>query len=147
MKIEKWDLKHIPTNEQKKEFIDFLFKHLDEFKDEKSAIEKCIRYTFNELNEKETSGFIVGIYDVNMLIGLSIINETGMREYIPENILVYIAIHKDYRGKGIGKILMNKVIEFSKGDIALHVEKDNPAKYLYEKLGFTNKYLEMRLKK
>ncbi len=147
MKIEKWDLKHIPTNEQKNEFIDFLFKHLDEFKDEKSAIEKCIRYTFNELNEKETSGFIVGIYDVNMLIGLSIINETGMREYIPENILVYIAIHKDYRGKGIGKILMNKVIEFSKGDIALHVEKDNPAKYLYEKLGFTNKYLEMRLKK
>ena len=147
MKIEKWDLKHIPTNEQKNEFIDFLFKHLDEFKDEKSAIEKCIRYTFNELNEKETSGFIVGIYDVNMLIGLSIINETGMREYIPENILVYIAIHKDYRGKGIGKILMNKVIEFSKGNIALHVEKDNPAKYLYEKLGFTNKYLEMRLKK
>lgn len=147
MKIEKWDLKHIPTNEQKKEFIDFLFKHLDEFKDEKSAIEKCIRYTFNELNEKETSGFIVGVYDVNKLIGLSIINETGMREYIPENILVYIAIHKDYRGKGIGKILMNKVIEFSKGNIALHVEKDNPAKYLYEKLGFTNKYLEMRLKK
>ena len=42
---------------------------------------------------------------------------------------------------------MSKVIEFSKGDIALHVEKDNPAKYLYEKLGFTNKYLEMRLKK
>ncbi len=147
MKIEKWDLKHIPTNEQKNEFIDFLFKHLDEFKDEKSAIEKCIRYTFNELNEKETSGFIVGIYDVNMLIGLSIINETGMREYIPENILVYITIHKDYRGKGIGKILMSKVIEFSKGNIALHVEKDNPAKYLYEKLGFTNKYLEMRLKK
>lgn len=147
MTIEKWDLKHIPTNEQKKEFIDFLFKHLDEFKDEKSAIEKCIRYTFNELNEKETSGFIVGVYDVNKLIGLSIINETGMREYIPENILVYIAIHKDYRGKGIGKILMSKVIEFSKGDIALHVEKDNPAKYLYEKLGFTNKYLEMRLKK
>ena len=30
-------------------------------------------------------------------------------------------------------------------DIALHVEKDNPAVFLYEKLGFENKYLEMRL--
>jgi ribosomal protein S18 acetylase RimI-like enzyme len=32
-----------------------------------------------------------------------------------------------------------------RGNIALHVEPDNPAKILYEKLGFTNKYLEMRL--
>ncbi len=33
------------------------------------------------------------------------------------------------------------------GDIALHVEPDNPARFLYEKYGFTNKYLEMRYKR
>ncbi|HAB28956.1 MAG TPA: GNAT family N-acetyltransferase, partial [Xanthomarina gelatinilytica] len=33
------------------------------------------------------------------------------------------------------------------GDVALHVEPNNPAIKLYESLGFTNKYLEMRLKK
>ena len=43
--------------------------------------------------------------------------------------------------------MMRKAIEVAKGDIALHVEPDNPAKILYEQLGFTNKYLEMRLKK
>jgi ribosomal protein S18 acetylase RimI-like enzyme len=70
-----------------------------------------------------------------------------MSGYIPENILVYIATHKDFRGKGLGKKLMQEAINFAKGDIALHVEANNPAKYLYEKLGFTAPYLEMRLKK
>jgi ribosomal protein S18 acetylase RimI-like enzyme len=42
---------------------------------------------------------------------------------------------------------MSTAIGMAEGDIALHVEPDNPAKILYEKLGFTSKYLEMRLKK
>ncbi len=70
-----------------------------------------------------------------------------MKEYIPENILVYIAVHRDQRGKGLGKKLMNETLLYAKGDIALHVEHDNPAKFLYEKIGFDNKYLEMRLKR
>ena len=40
---------------------------------------------------------------------------------------------------------MVEVMNRTKGGIALHVEPDNPAKFLYEKLGFTHKYLEMRL--
>lgn len=75
------------------------------------------------------------------------VNRTGMEGYIPENILVYIAVDNSQRGKGYGKSLMNKAIEIADGDVALHVEKDNPARFLYEKVGFTNPYLEMRLKK
>jgi ribosomal protein S18 acetylase RimI-like enzyme len=56
-------------------------------------------------------------------------------------------VHRDYRGKGLGKELMNKALLYAKGDIALHVEPHNPAKFLYEKVGFDNKYLEMRLKR
>ena len=70
-----------------------------------------------------------------------------MSGFIPEHILVYIAVHAEYRGQGLGKQLMEHIIEATDGDIALHVEADNPAKHLYEKYGFTNKYLEMRLKK
>ena len=70
-----------------------------------------------------------------------------MKDFIPENILVYIAVDNSQRGKGFGKKLMQKAIDTAEGNIALHVEPDNPAKGLYESLGFTNKYLEMRLTK
>ncbi|MEZ4824297.1 MAG: GNAT family N-acetyltransferase [Ignavibacteria bacterium] len=87
---------------------------------------------------------IILCLDSDKIIGAVVINETGMDGYIPSNILVYIAIHRNHRGKGIGKKLMLEVMPKTKGGIALHVEPDNPAKFLYEKLGFTNKYLEMR---
>jgi len=74
-----------------------------------------------------------------------VVNNTGMKGYIPENILVYIAVRGDQRGKGVGKGLMAQALERAQGSIALHVEPDNPARKLYESLGFTNKYLEMRL--
>ncbi|MBC7197018.1 MAG: GNAT family N-acetyltransferase, partial [Deferribacterales bacterium] len=51
------------------------------------------------------------------------------------------------RGKGIGKFLMQKRIDLAKGSIALQVEPDNPARFLYEKVGFSSKFIEMKLKK
>jgi len=67
-----------------------------------------------------------------------------MEEYIPENILVYVATDKSKRNMGIGSIMLKKALEISEGDMALHVEYDNPAKHLYERFGFTTKYAEMR---
>lgn len=89
-------------------------------------------------------GFVLQAIENEDIACVVVVNQTGMNGYIPENILVYIATHKSLRGKGIGKKLMQKTIEIADGNIALHVEADNPARYLYEKLGFTNKYLEMR---
>ncbi|MDI6402772.1 GNAT family N-acetyltransferase, partial [Balneolaceae bacterium ANBcel3] len=70
-----------------------------------------------------------------------------MSGFVPDNLLVYIAVDASTRGRGIGKSLMENAIEMADGDVALHVEPDNPAKRLYERIGFTNKYLEMRFKK
>ncbi len=57
------------------------------------------------------------------------------------------AVRSDQRGKGLGGIFMKQIKELVEGDIALHVEADNPAKRLYEREGFTNPYLEMRWKR
>lgn len=129
------------STSDKDEIADFLVEHLDEFGDNKTDILKCLNYALSK------GGFILLAREEGRIKGAVVINETGMEGYIPENILVYIAVHRDQRGKGLGKKLMQKTIETAKGDIALHVEPNNPAKKLYEKLGFTNKYLEMRLKK
>ncbi len=133
-----------PTNEEREQIINFLFTHLEDFGDPREDIEKCVEYALCET--KSFGGFITILYDnENGILGACIVNKTGMKGYIPENILVYIATHSNHRGKGLGKELMHHVIERMEGSVALHVEPDNPAKYLYEKLGFTNKYLEMRL--
>lgn len=123
----------------------FLHQHLDQYGDEKTDILKCISYAMKEVDSP--GGFTVRLTDKGQTIGAVVINRTGMSGYIPENILVYIAVNNEYRGQGIGKHLMKTAIGQAEGDIALHVEADNPAKFLYEKLGFENKYLEMRLKK
>ncbi|CAM3390921.1 GNAT family N-acetyltransferase [Empedobacter stercoris] len=147
MQVIKWDETNKPSDLKINNIINFLYENLEEYGDTKEDIRKCLKYVFNELSERTTSGFIIEALENSEIIGISVINETGMSGYIPENILVYIATCKKNRGKGIGKLLMSKIIEETKGNIALHVENDNPAKYLYEKLGFTNKYLEMRLEK
>jgi [ribosomal protein S18]-alanine N-acetyltransferase len=130
----------IYTNDR---ITDFLFEHLDRFGDKREAIMKCLHYVFNDSH----GGYVMVGIDNDEIVGAVIINKTGMEGYIPENILVYIAVDGKIRGKGIGRKLMNATIEEANGSIALHVEPDNPAKHLYEKLGFTNKYLEMRLMK
>lgn len=146
MKTVVFDAVNKPTNSEKNQVVSFLHQHLQEYGDPKADILKAINYSIKETSS--FGGFTMVLYDEkNTILAATVVNQTGMGGYIPENILVYIATHSDYRGKGLGKTLMNKAITYSKGDIALHVEANNPAKFLYEKLGFTNPYLEMRLKK
>ena len=128
------------------EIAGFLHKHLDAFGDELPAIEKAIAYARGESGKP--GGLVLTATDETAsILGAAVVNITGMAGYIPENILVYIATRRDQRGKGIGKKLMQAIIDNTDGDIALHCEPNNPALKLYESLGFQNKYLEMRLKK
>lgn len=132
----------LPDPSTRRTIAEFLVQHLESYGDPISDIERCISYALAE--NGKPGGFILTTKIEQKVVGVVIINHTGMGGYIPENILVYIATHQEYRGKGIGKNLMKEAIKRSTGDIALHVEAHNPAKKLYEKLGFTNKYLEMR---
>jgi ribosomal protein S18 acetylase RimI-like enzyme len=123
------------------EVSDFLFKHLDQYGDKVEDIHSCIAYA------RDKGGQVIVASDNASILGAVVLNETGMSGYIPENILVYIAVSSASRGEGVGKKLMEKAIFETKGDIALHVEKSNPARFLYEKMGFNNPYLEMRYKR
>ncbi len=131
--------------EKREHLVNFLYTHLDEYGDQAEDINKAIEYAMS--TSEDQGGFALTLTDEEKIIGSVVVNQTGMSGYIPENILVYIAMNRNYRGQGLGKKLMKKAIDVADGDIALHVEPDNPAKHLYEKLGFENKYLEMRLQK
>lgn len=119
----------------------FLYTHLEQYGDEREDILKAITHA---MNPEKGGNIIVGLEN-EKIVGTVVLNNTGMKDFHPENLLVYIAVDNSQRGKGYGKKLMKKAIAVADGNLALHVEPDNPAKALYEKLGFTNKYLEMRL--
>lgn len=124
----------------------FLHEALGRYGDQLHHISSCLGYALS--GEAGKGGFIIlAIDDAHALVGAAVVNKTGMSGYIPENILVYIAVSVSQRGRGTGAQLMEQVISQSEGDIALHVDADNPAHRLYERLGFEKKYLEMRLKK
>lgn len=145
IKIESLSAIDSATFLQKNEIADFLFNHLGKYGDPKDDIMKCLDYALDQ--GMQAGGFVVMAREKGKLLGVLVMNKTGMSGYIPENILVYIAVDAEQRGKGIGGKLMKMAIKMANGAIALHVEPDNPAKKLYERLGFTNKYLEMRLTK
>jgi [ribosomal protein S18]-alanine N-acetyltransferase len=129
----------------KSDITGFLFRALEQYGDKEADIRKCLDYALSD--EPGKGGSVTVAIENETIVGAVVVNNTGMSGYIPEHILVYIAVAPSQRGKGIGKSLMQQVIANTPGNIALHVEPDNPARILYERLGFSNKYLEMRLHK
>lgn len=90
------------------------------------------------------NGFIILAEKQSTVVGAVVVLQTGMLGYVPENLLLFIAVTPDFRGGGIGGKLLRAAQEKCGGNMCLHVEPDNPAKRLYERNGFKNKYLEMR---
>jgi ribosomal-protein-alanine N-acetyltransferase len=131
------------TEIQKNEIADFLLLHLGKFGDPKEDILKCLDYVLDQ--GIHAGGFVILAREDGQIVGALVMNKTGMSGYIPENILVYIAVDATKRGSGIGSRILDTALQMANGAVALHVEPDNPARRLYERLGFTNKYLEMRL--
>ncbi len=134
------------TNEEITTYTDFLFQHLEQYGDEKKDIVKAIDYALGRNNKP--GGFIIIAKDEEQqIVGISVVLDTLMDGFIPEHILVYIAIDAKTRGQGIGGQIIDRVKEEAHGSIALHVDRDNPAQNLYERKGFEKKYIEMRLTK
>src|SRR5699024_10901708 len=107
-----------PTVSERSEIVGYLFTQLGEYGDSKEAIANCLAFALAE-EERALGGFALVLRDAdNTILGLTVVNETGMSGYIPENILVYIAVHEKARGKGVGKKIMRKAFEIAQGDIA-----------------------------
>ncbi|MFO8086590.1 MAG: GNAT family N-acetyltransferase [Bacteroidales bacterium] len=137
------DFEQLPISRE--DYVDFLYTHLDQFGDEKSAINKCLDFAFEK--NGGLGGFLLAGFDDDKLVGALVMNKTGMSEFIPENILVYVAVHESMRGKGMGRDIITKALNLAEGNVKLHVEYENPAKRLYERIGFKSKYAEMRFDK
>ncbi|NLW19620.1 MAG: GNAT family N-acetyltransferase [Candidatus Cloacimonetes bacterium] len=141
-------INQVDTLESLERFVDrsavelFIHNEMKPFHDPVSAISKSLDYAFSK--DEGKGGYVLVALENNVLVGITVVNQSGMDEYIPSVFLVYIAVKESHRGKGLGKSMIKRVIKNSPSSIALHVEYDNPAKKLYENIGFVSKYAEMR---
>lgn len=94
---------------------------------------------FADVVNDENSHYYIA-YLENKLIGYA-----GMHvNFHPEKRyckIAYLAVNKEYRNRGIGRLLIEKLLHIAKAlhisDIKLEVETDNiPAVHLYESFGF-----------
>lgn len=99
-----------------------------------------------EMNEKMQYMNIIQIDNIDIGVTTHSIDQDG------NDVLGLIAILPDYQGNGIGTDIIKKYISNANKRIILQVFKENPARLLYEKLGFkkygeTNSHILMEISK
>ena len=120
----------------------FLNQNMRPYEDTVADTARGLRYALSD--EAGAGGFLVLAMDGDEVEGAVAVLETGMSGYVPEHLLLFIAVVPALRSRGIGGALMERAKACCAGDIKLHVEPDNPARRLYERQGFVHKYLEMK---
>jgi len=123
----------------------FFHEMMKPYNDRIEDVDRGLAYAFSKAEGK--GGFLVlGRYEGKLSSALLMLR-TGMAGFVPENILLFVGTRPELRGKGIGGAVCKRAIDLCDGAVKLHVEYDNPAKRLYERLGFESKYAEMRLER
>ena len=123
------------------ESVDYFHTTMRPYQDKPADILRALEYAFNPAR----GGFLMLARLEGKLAGALLMLRTGMSGYVPENIPVFVTVTPDLRGRGIGRRLIDHSVEQCSGSVRLHVEYDNPARRLYERIGFTTRYAEMRL--
>ncbi len=135
----------LPEGVGKDDLVKFFHESMKPYHDTETDVGRALEYALGDGKTGETGGFLTLATEGKDIVGGLLMLDTGMGGYVPSNLLLFVATVPGMRGKGLGGEICRWAIGHCKGDVKLHVEHDNPAKRLYERLGFTNKYLEMRL--
>jgi len=120
----------------------FLHDQMVPWEDRLSDISRGLDYAFSE--QPGCGGLVLLATGDRQLYGAVVILHTGMSGFVPEHLMLFVSVRKDCRGAGLGSRLVLEALSHCPGDVKLHVEYGNPAKRLYERLGFTSPYAEMR---
>jgi GNAT superfamily N-acetyltransferase len=132
----------VPSWTDVEEIARFLHEQMQPYHDTLADVHRGLKYALGD--EPGTGGFMILASLRSRLVGAVVFLETGMKGYIPENLLLFACVAPELRGLGIGRKLIERALAHCGGPVKLHVERDNPARRLYERVGFTNKYIEMR---
>ena len=127
------------------ELTEFLHTRMAPYEDTRSDVRRGIDDALSSADAPGRGGFVLLAERGGALVGALVMRKTGMRGYVPPNLLLFVGVEPALRGRGIGRRLVERGIAACQGPVKLHVEPDNPARRLYERVGFQQPYVEMRI--
>lgn len=123
------------------QLADTLYGWLGEFADSREKIAEAVRAA-------RKNGYILNAMQGSEMLGMAVLVNSGYEGFVPQYHLAYLATKEGEEGKGIATLLLEKIIEITKGDFSLHVDKNNQrAIQVYEKMGLIQAYVRMIFKK
>lgn len=137
------DLLSIPGWISRNELAVFFHETMKPYNDTLADVQSALDYAL--VPGRGQGGFLMLVHRGEKLLGALLMLETGMSGYVPEHILLFVSVLPETRGQGVGGELIRRAVAECDGDVKLHVEYENPAKRLYERIGFESRYAEMRL--
>lgn len=138
-------LADLPAGITRPDLVRFFHESMKPYQDHPEDIDRALGYAFGTAAAPRRDGFLVLAIDGPRPLSGLLMLATGMGGYVPANLLLFVATLPELRGRGLGRTVCERALSEVEGDVKLHVEYENPAKRLYERLGFTTKYAEMRL--
>jgi ribosomal protein S18 acetylase RimI-like enzyme len=144
--VEVWKPEDLPSHISMDDMAQLFHHKMEPFNDTLEDVHRALDYAFVP-GKGQGGHMLLALRGGKEMVGAVLFLKTGMKGYIPENILLMIVVDPSLRGQGVGRKLMDHGLGMCEGDVKLHVEHDNPAQHLYQRVGFTSKYLEMRYSK
>jgi|SRR5690606_11622110 len=123
----------------------FIHAHQDAPHTTKRAIGKAIEYSAKEI--PGLGGYVFVLQEKEEILGLMVVNKTGMGDYIPENFIAFLTIHREHLEAGFEQALMDYALQYCKGDIAIHIKTLGRNMEFLQRNGFELTHMEMRLKR
>lgn len=132
-----------PTYTETNEIIDFLHVNtIDTTRRNKDDIRKSLEYALKERTSH--GGYITVIRNARDLVGVSILNKTGLEGIMPDYILSHMAIHSKFgSGSKWEQMLLKKTLELCNGNVAFLIQANNPMVEACMEQGFEYKRLEL----
>lgn len=134
----------LPAGETVDSLAAFFHETMVPWQDTLPDVKKALAYAFGAVPGQ--GGFLVLAREDGRRAGALLMLETHMGGFVADHLLLFVSVDPEQRGRGLGRRIVEKALAHCDGTVKLHVDFENPARRLYERLGFEAKYTEMRRK-
>ena len=129
----------------RRRLITFLYRNTENTNVSEADVKRALEYAIKDL--ASFGGFVLTLEDNKELLGVAVINQTGMEGNSPKNVLVQIATSNTYKDGNLLKQLVDRVLHHTDGELGLQIMPDNPAIAHFENFGFRKEFVMMALRK